>query len=380
MAQSVDIEAGREDLPATAKEEIYLAPQWKLVWWKFRRHRMALVGLGGLGLFYTVAIFCEFFAPYDPNAFSPKYTYMPPQAIRFVGEDGFHFRPFVYGWRSEIDPASFAVVYTTVEEERYPVQLLVHGHPYKLLGLFETDIHLFGLGDDGGTLFLLGTDKLGRDVLSRMVYATRTSLSVGVVGVLLSFVFGVIIGGISGYYGGVSDAVIQRLIEFIRCIPTIPLWMSLSAVLPPTWPSVRVYFAVTIILSLIGWTGLARVVRGRFLVMREEEFVLAARLAGASEWRIIIRHMVPSFTSHIIASITLAFPHMIMGETSLSFLGIGLRPPTVSWGVMLKSAQKLNVVAQAPWLLSPVVLVVLSMLSFNFVGDGLRDAADPYSR
>ena len=256
----------------------------------------------------------------------------------------------------------------------------VHGEPYKLWGLIPTrraPVRRRPATD--ATLFLLGTDRLGRDMFSRLVYGTRISTSIGLVGVALSFVLGILIGGVSGYYGGAVDNVIQRVIEFLRSIPTIPLWMGLSAALPPHWSPVKVYFGITVILSLIGWTGLARVVRGRFLSLREEDFVMAARLVGASESRIILRHLVPSFLSHIIASLTLSIPGMILSETALSFLGLGLRPPAVSWGVLLQEAQNLRSVALAPWLLTPGLAVVITVLSFNFMGDGLRDAADPYS-
>jgi peptide/nickel transport system permease protein len=255
----------------------------------------------------------------------------------------------------------------------------VRGDPYKFWGFLESDLHLFGLESNEGTVFILGADRLGRDVFSRLLSATRISLSIGLVGVILSFVLGVMIGGISGFYGGKTDIVIQRIIEFIRAMPSIPLWLALSAAIPKDWPVTRVYFAITIILSLIGWTGLARVVRGRFLSLREEEFVQAARFAGASEPRIIVRHMTPSFLSHIIASLTLAVPSMILSETSLSFLGLGMRPPALSWGVLLKDAQRIIVLADSPWLLSPGLFVIIAILCFNFVGDGLRDAADPYS-
>ena len=368
-----------ETTAATAEEErVYVASQWRLVWWRFRRHKLAIVSAVVLGLFYAMAVFCEFVAVTDPDAFDPKYTYMPPQRIRFVDESGFRFRPFVYGTKQTI--VNFDITYREDPSKVHQLYLFVHGTPYKLWGLFDSDLHLVGLRDEGGTLFLLGTDRLGRDVLSRMIYGSRISLSIGLVGVFVSLVLGVLIGVVSGYYGGFIDTIIQRVVEFIRCIPTIPLWMALSAALPLDWPPLRVYFGITVVLSLVGWIGLARVVRGKFLSLREEDFVLAARIAGASEWRIITRHLVPSFTSHLIASLTLSLPNMIMGETSLSFLGLGLRPPTISWGVLLQSAQQLSVVALSPWLMSPVVFIVLVMLAFNFVGDGLRDAADPYSR
>jgi peptide/nickel transport system permease protein len=275
---------------------------------------------------------------------------------------------------------TFERIFQIDETKRNFIYLFVHGAPYKLWGEFATDVHLFGLRDDQGTVFLFGADRLGRDMLSRVLYGTRISLSIGLIGVFVSSVLGIMIGGVAGYYGGLIDTVVDRVIVFLRSMPSIPLWMTLSAALPKDWPAVRVYFAITVILSIIGWTRLARVVRGRFLALREEDFVLAARLAGARELRIITRHLVPSFMSYIIASLTLAIPQMVLAETSLSFLGLGLRPPVISWGVLLKEAQNLRTIALAPWLLVPGVFVVVAVLAFNFVGDGLRDAADPYSR
>jgi peptide/nickel transport system permease protein len=263
--------------------------------------------------------------------------------------------------------------------KRVPLALFVNGYKYKFLGLFETDVHLFGPQNQGDPVYLMGGDSLGRDEFSRFIVGTRTSMTIGLVGVALSLIFGIILGGVSGYYGGGVDTIIQRIIEFLRSVPSIPLWMGLAAALPLDWPPDRVYFGITIILSLIGWTGLARVVRGRFLSLREEDFVMAAKLDGAGQSRIIFRHMLPAFTSHIIAQITLSIPGMILSETSLSFLGLGLREPVVSWGVLLQEAQSIRSIATAPWLLIPALGVVLAVLSLNFFGDGLRDAADPYS-
>jgi peptide/nickel transport system permease protein len=288
----------------------------------------------------------------------------------------------VYGLQSERDPETLRVTYSEDKTTVYPIRFFVQGDTYKFWGLWETDVHLFGLGPEGkdATLFLLGADRLGRDMLSRVVYGSRISMSIGLVGVFLSLFLGILLGGISGYYGGSIDILIQRVIEFLRGIPRIPLWMSLAAALPPHWPPTNVYFSITLILSLIGWTGMARVVRGRFLALREEDFVMAARLAGSNELRVILRHMVPSFLSYIIASMTLSIPGMILSETSLSFLGLGLRPPAISWGVLLQEGQNVQTVALAPWLLLPGVAVIIVVLCFNFLGDGLRDAADPYTR
>jgi len=365
-----------------ADQRISVASQWQLMWWRFRRHKMAMLSFVITVLLYTVAIFAEFFAIADPQAHDARQSFIPPQAIHFFDEG--RFQPFVYGIEGGRDPKTLRMVYTINEEIKYPIRFFVQGHPYKVLGFIPADIHLMGLGLDleEGTapFYPLGTDRLGRDMWSRMIYGTRISMSIGFVGVVLSLVLGVLLGGISGYYGGSIDTVIQRLIEFIRSLPTIPLWLSLAAALPRDWSPLRTYFMITVILSIFGWTGLARVVRGRFLSLREEDFVTAARLSGTGEMRIIFRHMVPSFISHIIASITLAIPAMILSETSLSFLGLGLRPPVISWGVLLQEAQNIQSVALAPWLMAPGVAVVVAVLSFNFLGDGLRDAADPYKQ
>jgi len=363
---------------AKEAQSVFVASQWQLMWWRFRKHKLALVSAVILILLYLTAIFTDFLAPYSPIHYDGKATFAPPVKLHFVDDDGFHLRPYIYGRKLTIGEY-LERVYTDDPTQKYWVQFFVHGdeYEYKFLG-FKANLHLFGLQDGQMGLFLLGADRLGRDNLTRIMHGSRISLSVGLVGVFLNMILGVLIGGISGYYGRFVDTVIQRIIEFIRSIPTIPLWMTLAAALPPTWSNVRVYFGITVILSLVGWTSLARVTRGAFLALRESDFVMAAKLAGASEMRIILRHMVPSFASYLIASLTLAVPGMILGETSLSFLGIGLRPPTVSWGVLLKMITNLQVVSQAPWLLTPTIPVVLAVLAFNFVGDGLRDAADPY--
>ena len=364
----------------SGERDIFVATQWQLMRWRFLKHKMAIIGLVGLVLLYMFAIFSEFFAPHDPLKFDPKLAFLPPQRVRISDQGRLVWPPFLYGVKQEIDPISFRRTYVMDTETRHGVKLFPKGDPYKFWGLIEADRHLIGTVDNAGPLFLLGTDRMGRDVLSRIISGARISLSIGLVGVFVSLTFGILIGGFSGYFGGVFDLVSQRLIEFIRGVPSLPLWMALSAAVPPFWSPVKVYFAITVVLAFIGWTGMARVVRGRFLALREEDFVMAARLAGSNEFRIVTRHMVPSFMSHIIASVTLSIPGMILGETSLSFIGVGLRPPVVSWGVMLKEAQSLANVALAPWLLTPGAFIVLAVLCFNFVGDGLRDAADPYSR
>ena len=365
---------------ARAETRVVVANQWQLIWWKFRKHRLAMFA-GAVTIFlYVVAVFAEFFAPYSAGTYSAAHTFIPPQSIKLIQQTdaGPRFYPHINGFTVQVDPESYKRTYVIDESIIYPVGLFVRGEEYELWGLFTTDLHLIGAAQFGDPVYLLGTDRLGRDVLSRTIYGTRVSMSVGLVGVGLSLLLGVILGGISGYYGGIIDNLIQRTIEILRSLPTIPLWMGLSAAIPLTWPPVRVYFAITVLLSLIGWTTLAREVRGRFLSLKTEDFVIAARLDGVRELQIIVRHMVPSMTSHIIASVTLAIPGMILAETALSFLGIGLRPPVVSWGVLLQEAQNVRSIATAPWLLFPGVAVVTAVLAMNFLGDGLRDAADPY--
>ncbi|HEY3230208.1 MAG TPA: ABC transporter permease [Roseiflexaceae bacterium] len=376
----ISIPAGLEK--AGSAEQVYVAPQWKLMYWKFRRHRMAVVSVFVLAIFYLAAAFCEFVAPYDPEAFSTRFTAAPPTRVHLIDANGTFRGPFIYGSKRDRDPVTLRPTFVEDRTVIYPIGLFVRGTPYKLWGLFDANLHLFGIGAkaDQQFAFLLGADRLGRDMFSRIVYGARISLSIGLVGVFMSLILGIVLGGISGYYGGIADNIIQRIIEFVRSVPQIPLWMALSAALPPNWPVVRVYFGITVILALIRWTELARVVRGRFLALREEDFVLAARLVGSSERRIILRHMVPSFLSHIIAALTLDIPRIILAETALSFLGLGLRPPAISWGVLLQEGQNLRSVALAPWVLWPAAAVVISILSFNFLGDGLRDAADPYAR
>jgi peptide/nickel transport system permease protein len=365
------------------KEKIALATPRQLMWWKFRKHRMAVVCGIVLIVFYVIALFAGFFSPYDPLDFDAAYKFVPPMHLTFINADShFTLRPGVHGLISHRNPETLRYSYAVDKSTWYPIHFFVRGNSYELLGLVETDIHLFGLGKEAGDLkfFLLGSDRLGRDMLSRIVYGARISLSIGLVSVFLSLTLGIVLGGISGYYGGWVDTIIQRVIEFIRSIPTLPLWMALSAALPSDWSQQRRYFGITIILSIVGWTWLGRQVRGRFLALRTEDFVLSARLNGASDLRIILRHMVPSFTSHIIASLTLSIPEVILAETGLSFLGLGLRQPVISWGVLLQEAQNIRTVALASWLLIPGLAVVITVLAFNFLGDGLRDAADPFNR
>jgi peptide/nickel transport system permease protein len=366
-------------LPASVTEErISVATQWQLMWWRFKKHRLAMVSTVIVLFFYLVVALADFLAYSDPLASEAQRSLLPPQRIHWF--DGGHFSPHVYGLTGVRDPMTFKRVYTPDPEKKIPVKFFARGFEYSLFGFLPMHLHLFGV--EGTTpeesLFLMGTDEQGRDLWSRLMYGTRLSLSIGLVGVAISLVLGVLLGGISGLYGGVLDTVIQRVIEILRSIPTIPLWMGLAAALPNDWSVGQVYLAITVIISLIGWTELARVVRGRFLSLRQEDFVMAAELCGCGQMRIIFTHLVPSFLSHIIAATTLAIPAMIISETSLSFLGLGMRPPAISWGVLLQQAQNIQALAISPWLLIPVIPVIIVILALNFMGDGLRDAADPY--
>jgi peptide/nickel transport system permease protein len=376
------------DLPppilARVGEGAATAGQWQLMAWRFRRHRLAVLSLAIIVLLYLVGIFAEFLAPYAPETTRPQFTYAPPQGINLVlprPDGGWELGLHASGYDIKVDTEAMRRTFVPNPDKVIGLGLFVHGEPYRLWGLINTDLHLIGPTNPGDVVYLLGSDRLGRDVLSRLIYGTRISMSIGLVGVVISLALGIFFGGISGYYGGAVDTLIQRAIEVVSAMPTIPLWMGLAAAIPLTWGPVEVYFTVTAIVSLLGWTSLAREVRGRFYALREEDFVTAARLDGAGEMRIIFRHMLPSITSHILAMVTLAVPAMIIAETSLSFLGIGLKPPVVSWGVLLQDAQNLRALANAPWLLLwPALAVMVAVLSFNFLGDGLRDAADPYDR
>ena len=357
-------------------ERFYIASSWRLMGRKFAQHRVALVAGFILAGLYITASVAGFVAPYHKTDSRGEFALAPPIRVR-IFDDGRLRWPFVYGLTRERDPETLLYVYQEDPQHSYPIRLLVRGDEYDFVGMFRTDIHLFGV-DEPGTIFLFGTDQLGRDVFSRIMYGARISLSVGFVGVVLSFLLGSFLGGISGLFGGGIDTAIQRLIEFLISLPTIPLWMALAAAIPIDWPAIRTYFMITVILSTLGWTELARVVRGKVLELREEDYVMAASVSGSTPVRIIARHMLPNFIGYLIVHFTLAVPRMILAETALSFLGVGLRPPVVSWGVALQQASNVRTVAQNWWLLIPALFVVLAVLCFNSVGDGLRDAADPY--
>jgi peptide/nickel transport system permease protein len=354
---------------------LHSASQWKLIWSKFKDHKLALVGLYLLAFFYICILFSPIITPYNAWEDS-KYIYSPPTKIHVFHKGKLH-RPFIYKQKIIIDTATFERKFVTDKSTLYPIRFFVKGSSYTWLGLIKGNTHLFGV-DNETSINIMGTDILGRDCFSRNLSGLQISLTVGLLGVFITFVLGCIIGGLAGYYGGIVDNVVQRLVEFISCIPTIPMWMALAAVIPKDWGNLKVYFAITVILALRSWTGLSRQVRSKLLQLREEEYIVAAKVSGTTGWKIITTHLLPGFMSYLIVSLTLEIPKMILGETALSFLGLGLRAPTVSLGVLLQDAQNLAVISAYPWLLISAVLVVIAVLAFNFVGDGIRDAADPY--
>ena len=362
---------------ASAEERYFIASQRQLMWRKFRKHRMAVAAGIVLLIAYLAAFTYEFCAPYGSLTQHEGFVNAPPTRVRVVDADGRLRAPFVYGITGRVNLETFQREFVEDRTAIHPVRFLTRGEPYRFWGVIDADAHLFDAGE--GRMFLLGTDELGRDVFSRILAGSRVSLTIGLVGVLISFVLGCLLGGVSGYFGGVPDLLIQRLIEVFNSIPAIPLWMALSAVIPVNWPVLRTYFTITIILSVLNWTGVARVVRGKLLELREYEYVTAARLAGTRAGAIITTHLLPGFLSYLIVRLTLAIPGMILGETALSFLGLGIQPPAVSWGTLLQGAQNVTSIAIYPWLLTPALFVVATVLLYNFVGDGVRDAADPYA-
>jgi peptide/nickel transport system permease protein len=361
---------------AAASSRIHLASQKQLMWWKFKQHRLALASGIFLLVVYLMIMVVEFLAPYGLHTRNVDYIHSPPQRVHLFDKGEF-VGPFVYGRKMQLDLDTLRRIYTDNPNDVQPIRFFCRGDSYKFWGLVQSDLHLV-CPAQGGQMYLLGTDRLGRDVLSRILYGARISLTIGLIGIAISFVLGIVIGGLAGYWGGVFDLIVQRVIEVLQSLPSLPLWMALAAIMPVTWSPIVIYFGITVILGIIDWTGLARAVRSKLLALREEDYVQAAQLMGASTPRIIARHLVPGFMSHLIASATISIPGMILGETALSFLGLGLRPPITSWGILLTEAKSVSVIAFYPWLLFPIIPVVLVILAFNFLGDGLRDAADPY--
>ena len=354
------------------------APTGRLIRRRFMKHKLAVASLAFLGFLYLLLPFVEMIAPYGPNQRHSEYLYAPPQSVHLFHEGEF-IGPFVYGTKSEVDLATFKRIHAEDRTQVHPIRFFCSGEAYKLWGLYEMNARLI-CPDANGHLFLLGTDKLGKDVFSRLLFGARISLTVGLIGIAISFLIGMTLGGLAGYFGGWVDWFVQRSIEVIRSLPELPMWLALAAAVPPNWSPVTVFFMISIILGLLDWPGLARAVRSKLLALREEDYVRAAELIGAPPSRVIRTHLLPNFMSHIVVSATLSIPTMILGETALSFLGLGLRPPATSWGVMLEEARDLANVEFYPWILAPLVPVILVVLAFNFLGDGLRDAMDPYSK
>jgi len=352
---------------------------WQRVFYQFKKHKLGLIGFWTLVVLYVLIIFADFISPYNFTETHSRFTYAPPTKIRFFHEGKFK-GPFIYGLKRTRDPITFKVKYEEDRSRIYAIKLFVKGEEYEFWGLFKTNVHLFGIEADSNEmmLLLLGADRFGRDLFSRVLHGGRVSLTVGLVGTFISVLIGSIVGSISGYYGGWIDVLIQRFIELLRSFPRIPLWLALSVILPPSWPSTWVYFGIVIVLSLIGWMGVARVVRGMVLSLREKEFVLAAQVAGVSNFKIITRHLIPNIMSYLVVVSTLSIPGMILGESAISFLGLGIKEPMTSWGLLLNQAQSLAALSSSPWLLIPGFFIMVSVLAFNFVGDALRDALDPY--
>lgn len=378
MAVSLDAPSGSQAV-AVGDEPRTILTIRHLMWRRFRRNRLAMLGGIFLICMYLSALFAGFLAPYGVRTTHDRHAGAPPNGLRFLDADGhFHLRPFVYGLETGVNPQTFQKEYRPIVEEIYPLQFFHKGVPYTLFGFLESDIHLFGV-EEPGKIFLFGTDRQGRDLFSRVLYGAQISLTVGLVGVFLTLIIGTLAGIASGLFGGIVDSTIQRIIEVLLSFPLIPLWLALAVIVPPNWSSIRIFFAISILLALVNWGPLARQVRGMVLALREEDFVIAARYANSSNWRIITRHLLPNTLSHVLVIATLAIPQMILGETALSFLGLGIKPPLTSWGVLLSEAQQIRVLFQQEWLLIPAIFVILTIISFNFLGDGIRDAADPFS-
>ncbi len=373
---NVDEKVDANQSASDEDNKYFTASQWQLVWWRFRRHRGALIGGCVLLGMMIAGLFAGFFAPYEATTRDRNYILGPPQLVQFWDHKGLSLRPFVHGFNTERDPVTLQKIATVDPEVRHYLTFFVTGDDYRLLGMIKGNYHLFGIEEV--KIHILGTDDLGRDVFSRALFATGTSMSIGIVGVLISFVLALIIGGIAGYLGGWIDSIIQRVTEIVRVVPVIPLFMGLAAAFPKEWSNVQVYFAMTIVLGLLGWPTLARRIRGHLLSQRKEDYVVASELSGASNYRVISKHLLPSFTSYIIVDLVITFPYTILSETALSFVGLGLRPPSVSWGILLQDAQNIRAIEQAPWLFIPALFVVVAVLAFTILGDGLRDAADPY--
>ena len=370
----IDLQSVEAMTPEQSK--VFQASQLRLMWWKFRMHRLAVISGIFLAALYFGILICEFLAPYNLHTRNMDYIYSPPQRVHLF-HNGQLVGPFVYGRQMTLDMDTLKRNYIEKQDDVQRIRFFCKGDSYRFWGLIEGDRH-FVCPAENGQLFLAGTDRLGRDVLSRIIYGARISLTIGLVGISFSFLLGIVIGGLAGYHGGIFDLIVQRIIEVLQSIPSIPLWLALAAIMPITWSPILIYFGITVILGLLDWTGLARAVRSKLLALREEDYVLAAQLMGARSSRIIGRHLIPGFMSHLIATATISIPGMILGETALSFLGLGLRAPITSWGILLTEARSVSVIAFYPWLLLPMLPVVLVIMAFNFLGDGLRDAADPY--
>ncbi|CAN7145361.1 ABC transporter permease [Mesorhizobium sp. LjNodule214] len=370
----IDLQSVETMTPEQSK--VFQASQLRLMWWKFRMHRLAVVSGIFLAALYFGILICEFLAPYNLHTRNMDYIYSPPQRVHLF-HNGQLVGPFVYGRQMTLDMDTLKRNYIEKQDDVQRLRFFCKGDSYRFWGLIEGDRH-FVCPAENGQLFLAGTDRLGRDVLSRIIYGARISLTIGLVGISFSFLLGIVIGGLAGYHGGIFDLIVQRIIEVLQSIPSIPLWLALAAIMPITWSPILIYFGITVILGLLDWTGLARAVRSKLLALREEDYVLAAQLMGARSSRIIGRHLIPGFMSHLIATATISIPGMILGETALSFLGLGLRAPITSWGILLTEARSVSVIAFYPWLLLPMLPVILVIMAFNFLGDGLRDAADPY--